>query len=212
MCEIVNVTNYALVCLIFCLKNCVCGFILTNIKSDRTQEWFEFGLTGARDICNRLTNKCYNFDRSLLTACTFAQIYVSTYWQVDSGEWLTGWQGKTMQWSDQGPVTWAQVLKRRRRTTMMMMMKLCNCSVGGKHVCLNQLSSPLAVAPPDRLFWRFGRWEWCPCLCLCLCLWRCLSFPWHHQTDSFDDDENGVLVFVFLECEHIHLDSGYWVG
>ena len=41
---------------------------------------------------------------------------------------------------------------------LMMMMKLCNCSVGGKHVCLNQLSSPLA--PPDRLFWSW--WEWCP--------------------------------------------------
>ena len=34
-------------------------------------------------------------------------------------------------------------------TKMLMMMMWCNCSVGGKHVCLNQLSSLLAQ--PDRL-------------------------------------------------------------
>ena len=78
-----------------CLKNCVCGFILTNIKSDRTQEWFEFGLAGARDICNRLTNTCNNFDRYVLTACTNLCINLS---KVDRREWLTGWQGKTMIW------------------------------------------------------------------------------------------------------------------
>ena len=48
----------------FCLKNCVCAFILTNSKSDRIQERFEFGMAGTRDICNSLTNTCNNFDRS----------------------------------------------------------------------------------------------------------------------------------------------------
>ena len=96
-------------------------------------------------------------DRSHLTAW-LAQIYVSTCQKSTEGsDWLTDKARQAMIGPGSSDL-------RRRTTTTTMMMKLCNCSVGGKHVCLNQLSSPLAVAPPDRLFWWW--WEWCPCLCL----------------------------------------------
>ena len=49
-CQIANVANYALVCVIF--------------LPQKLRLWFEFGMAGARDICNSLTNTCSNFDRS----------------------------------------------------------------------------------------------------------------------------------------------------